>query len=299
LKARLKRIKRIGADPFYPLNPCSLKIHNSITFDLSYQKMNLTDTHIHLYAEEFDADRSQLIDEARKAGVERFFLPNIDEQSVSGVFELTKAFPGVCFPMLGLHPCYVNETYKEQLAAIRKHINEHSKEIIAIGEIGLDFYWDLTFKSQQEFAFREQALLAAEMKLPISIHSRNSTGELINLLREINHPDLKGVFHCFSGDINQADEVMNMGFYLGIGGVVTFKNSGLEKIVSEVPLEFIVLETDGPYLAPTPFRGKRNNPSYLKLIAERVAEIKNLSLEEIAAATTKNAVELFNLGKKN
>ena len=198
--------------------------------------------------------------------------------------------------MLGLHPCYVNESFKEQLAAIRNQIEIHKKKIVAIGEIGLDFYWDVTFKSQQEIAFREQAILAGEMRLPISIHSRNSTSELINLLREINHQDLKGVFHCFSGDINQADEIMNMGFYLGIGGVVIFKNSGLEKIVAEVPLEFIVLETDGPYLAPTPFRGKRNNPAYLKIIAEKIAEIKNITVEEVGRITTDNANRFLSWG---
>lgn len=196
---------------------------------------------------------------------------------------------------MGLHPCYVNEGYKEQLTAIRKQITERKSEIFAVGEIGLDFYWDLTFKKQQEEAFREQVIWAHELDLPISIHSRNSTGELIQILHDLNLPGLKGVFHCFSGDINQADNIMNMGFFFGIGGVVTFKNSSLERIVADIPIDFIVLETDGPYLAPTPYRGKLNKPQYLRLIAEKVAEIKNISTEEVARITSENAQKLFRL----
>lgn len=261
--------------------------------------MKLTDTHIHLYADEFTGEIDKLIVEAGNQGVERFLLPNIDVNSIDIVFNLSQRFPERCFAMMGLHPCYVNESYEEQLNTIRKHIAKRKNEIVAIGEIGLDFYWDLTFKQQQEAAFRQQVIWAHELSLPISIHSRNSTGELIDILHDLNLPELKGVFHCFSGDINQADNIMNMGFFFGIGGVVTFKNSGLEKIVADIPIEFIVLETDGPYLAPTPFRGKLNKPQYLRIIAEKVAEIKNITTEEVAAITSENARKLFKLPVSN
>jgi len=258
--------------------------------------MGLTDTHIHLYAEEFNNDREELMRAAADAGVQRFLLPNIDATSVDDLYSLCNSWPGTCFPMMGLHPCYIKEDYHEQLETIHKSLQLHRDAIIAVGEIGLDFYWDVTFRKEQEEAFRIQSQWAEAMNLPISIHSRNSTTELIQILHELNLPRLRGVFHCFSGDINQADEVMNMGFFLGIGGVVTFKNSGLEKIVSDIPLEFLVLETDGPYLAPTPFRGKRNKPEYLKLIAHKVAEIKGVTYEEVARLTTENANRLFKLG---
>jgi TatD DNase family protein len=258
-------------------------------------EMNLTDTHIHLYSEDFDTDRESLLEKAGAAGVQRMLMPNIDAGSVDGMFRLVDAYPGKCFAMMGLHPCYVNEDYRNQLSLIRKHLDENRDRIIAVGEIGLDFHWDLTWKKEQEEAFREQCRWAAEMKLPISIHSRNSTAELINILRDMNLPELTGVFHCFSGDINQADEIMNMGFYLGIGGVVTFKNSSLASIVRDVPLEFILLETDAPYLAPTPYRGKRNEPAYLRLIAEKIAEIKQLPLDKIAQITSLNAEKLFRI----
>jgi TatD DNase family protein len=197
--------------------------------------------------------------------------------------------------MVGLHPCYVNAGYKLQLDEINSNLNMNRDRVVAVGEIGLDYHWDLTFKMEQIEAFKIQVLWAAELGLPISIHSRNSTQEIIDILRELNLKELKGVFHCYSGDINQADEIINMGFYLGIGGVVTFKNSELSEIVNQVPLERIVLETDGPYLAPTPFRGKRNEPSYLRLIAEKVAEIKKITLDEVAGVTTTNALNIFNL----
>ncbi len=255
----------------------------------------LIDTHIHLYAEEFDADRDHLVQKALNAGVGKFLLPNIDPESVEGMFQLCENFPDHCFPMMGLHPCYVKEDYVDQLKTIKSHLEKKQAKIIAIGEIGLDFHWDLTFKSEQEIVFREQVLWAHELNLPIAIHSRNSTNEIIKILHELNLKNLKGVFHCFSGDINQADEILNMGFYFGIGGVVTFKNSGLDKIVADLPMSAIILETDGPYLAPTPYRGKRNEPSYLKLVAEKLAEIKGLTLEEIGKITTQNAVKLFKL----
>jgi TatD DNase family protein len=255
----------------------------------------ITDTHIHLYAEEYDSDRKPLINQALAAGVDRFLLPNIDGNSLDGMMSLVHDYPGVCFPMIGLHPCYIKADYLQQLQLIRSALEKHSKDVIAIGEIGLDFYWDLTFKTEQEKAFREQVQWAIEMNLPIAIHSRNSTNELIEILKDINSTSLTGVFHCFSGTQEQATVILDMGFYLGIGGVATFKNSGLDKIIPEIPLDRILLETDGPYLAPVPFRGKRNEPAYLKMIAEKVAAIKGITLEELAIATSENATNLFKI----
>lgn len=231
--------------------------------------------------------------EAVEAGVTRFLLPNIDVDSLSVMIELCNLHPSMCFPMFGLHPCYVKEDYKSQLETIKQAYSGYSGVKAAIGEIGLDFYWELTFKQQQIEAFRDQVIWAHQEKLPVSIHSRESTAEILTILRELRLPGIKGVLHCFSGDINQADEAMNLGFLLGIGGVVTFKKSTLGEIVKEVPMEFIILETDGPYLAPTPYRGKRNNPAYLKLIADKVAEIKNLEPHQVSEITTSNALKLF------
>lgn len=253
----------------------------------------ITDTHIHLYAEEYDPDREKLIAQALEAGIGRFLMPNIDETSVAGMFDLFRRHPGVCYPMAGLHPCYVTADYKLKLESVRKVLEENLKTVVAIGEIGLDFYWDLTYKNEQELVFREQVSWALEYDLPIVIHSRNSTDELIKILKEINSSELQGVFHCFSGNAAQADEIMRMGFYLGLGGVATFKNGGLDKIIPDLPLDRILLETDGPYLAPVPYRGKRNEPAYLKLISEKIATLKNISAKELAEATNRNVEHLF------
>lgn len=254
--------------------------------------MILTDTHIHLYAEEFNPDRQELIERAISGGVKNFLMPNVDHTSIEGLFQLSNAHPGNCFPMMGLHPCYVTADWKEQLKPIRKALDGERHRVVAVGEIGLDFYWDLSFKWEQELVFREQMQWAAELELPVSIHSRNSTAEIISIIREMNL-GVTTVFHCFSGDMNQADEIVNLGGYLGIGGVVTFKNSTLSDIVRDAPADRLLLETDAPYLAPTPCRGKRNIPEYLKFIAERVAEIRKQSLDEIAAITTRNAQRVF------
>jgi len=272
-------------------------VTGEFTISLGHTIM-LTDSHIHLYAEEYDSDRDLLVEQALQAGVGRFLMPNIDNTSLEGMLSLCDKYPGVCYPMIGLHPCYIKGEYQAQLEVIRKALETHRNRVVAIGEIGLDFYWDLTFKKEQELAFREQVQWALEMNLPIVIHSRNSTNELIEILKEINNPELQGVFHCFSGNAEQAEEILKMGFYLGIGGVVTFKNSGLDKIIPQLPLDRILLETDGPYLAPTPFRGKRNEPGYLKLIAEKVAEIKGISLDEVGKTTSANTSKLFNISDK-
>lgn len=261
-------------------------------------QMNLTDTHIHLYAEEYEGDRTELINAALNAGVKRFIIPNIDSSSLDGMFQLTKSYPGTCLPMMGLHPCYVKENFRDELKVIYSTLSNPEANAVAIGEIGLDFYWDLTFRNEQETALKEQLHWAAEFNLPVAIHSRNSTDEVIAILKELQSLNLKGVFHCFSGDMKQAESILALGFYLGIGGVVTFKNSGLDKIVAEIPIANLVLETDGPYLAPAPYRGKRNVPSYLKLVAEKIADVKGISLEEVSDITTANAVKLFGLSSK-
>lgn len=253
--------------------------------------MNITDTHIHLYADEFDADRNSLITDAVNKGVKRFFIPNIDSASFEGLYRVCDEFPENCFPMMGLHPCSVKENYKEELSKVE--IEFSKRKFYAVAEIGIDLYWDKTFVTQQEDAFRTQIHWAAERKLPIVIHSRNSTEEIINILKEYSNLSLSGIFHCFSGTIEQSQEIISMGFYLGIGGVVTFKNSGLDKVIEKINLENIVLETDAPYLAPVPFRGKRNEPSYILNVLKKISEIKNISPEEIAAITTKNAEKIF------
>ncbi len=253
----------------------------------------ITDTHIHLYAEEYDSDRDQLIAQAINAGTGRFLMPNIDDTSVAGMFDLYNRYPGICYPMAGLHPCYVKDDYKIKLEKIKAVLDANLQKVVAIGETGLDFYWDLTFKNEQELVFREQVAWAISYNLPVVIHSRNSTDELIAILKDINSEKLKGVFHCFSGNAAQAEAIIDLGFYFGLGGVATFKNSGLDKIIPSLRLDRILLETDAPYLAPVPYRGKRNEPAYLKLIAEKIAELKNITPGELAAITNQNVELLF------
>lgn len=255
--------------------------------------MNICDTHTHLYAEEFNADRNLLINDANKKGVNKFFLPNIDSSSFNGLYQVCDEFPENCFPMMGLHPCSVKENYKEELAKAEAEFEK--RKFYAIGEIGIDLYWDKTFVEQQKEAFKIQIGWAAEKKLPIVIHSRNSTDEIIKILKAHSHLNLFGIFHCFSGNIEQANEIIEMGFYLGIGGVVTFKNSGLDKVIEKINLENIVLETDAPYLAPIPFRGKRNEPSYILNVVKKISEIKNVSEEDVANITSANAGKVFGL----
>lgn len=253
--------------------------------------MNITDTHIHLYAEEYDIDREALILQAKKAGVNRFYLPNIDSTSINSMLQLEVKYPDVCFPMMGLHPCYVKDNFQEELNTVEEWLGKRTFK--AIGEIGIDLYWDKTFIKEQEIAFKKQIEWAHHYHLPIVIHSRNSFDEVYALLIEMQACKPWGIFHCFSGTIEQAKKVIDLGFYIGIGGVVTYKNSGLDKVVAEIDLKHLVLETDGPYLAPTPFRGKRNLPEYILKVAERIAEIKNISVEEVAMTTSQNADSVF------
>ena len=251
----------------------------------------LTDTHIHLYASEFDEDRKVLLEQARENGVHRFFLPNIDRMSIEPMLELEQHYPDMCFPMMGLHPCYVKENWQEELAIVEEWWTKRS--FCAVGEIGIDLYWDKTFLAAQQEVFARQIQLANRLNRPIVIHSRESFAEIMAVLDDHPKSAPQGIFHCFSGTVEQAQEVIRRGFYVGIGGVVTFKKSGLDEVVKSIPLEHIVLETDGPYLAPTPHRGKRNIPSYLRLVAEKVAELKNCSVAEVADITTKNSKDIF------
>jgi len=254
--------------------------------------MILTDTHTHLYSKEFDADRTDLIESAIKIGVKRFFLPNIDTASIPGMLLVEQQFPDHCFAMMGLHPCSVNSNYQDELLVIKQWLQK--RKFSAIGEIGIDLYWDKTFLQQQQDAFRTQINLAKEYQLPYVIHSRNSFNEVMEIVNEFKNDSIKAVFHCFSGNVQQAEEVIAAGnFKLGIGGVVTFKNSGLDKVVEAIDLKHLVLETDAPYLAPIPHRGKRNEPGYLVSIAKKIAEIKNISVEEVASVTTQNSIEVF------
>lgn len=256
--------------------------------------MVVTDTHTHLYAGEFDNDREEVIRKARDLGINRFFLPNIDSASIPALFRLSDQYPGVCFPMMGLHPCSVNERYNDELKVVEYWLAR--RKFYAIGEIGIDLYWDKTFIDQQVDAFARQVDLAIKMKLPVVIHTRESFDVAFETISKMNCAGLKGIFHCFSGTLEQAEKVIALGgFKLGIGGVLTFKNAGVDKVVREIPLRHLVLETDAPYLAPVPFRGKRNDPEYLIEVLRFLAALKNLTVEEVAEVTTRNSVEVFSV----
>jgi len=256
--------------------------------------MQFIDTHTHLYSNEFDTDREAAVHKAFESGVEIMLLPNIDHNSWQPMLELCSQFPANCFAMAGLHPTSVlPETVESEMAEVVRQLE--SGNYIAIGEIGIDLYWDKMHQVLQEEVFLYQVQLAKKYKLPIAIHVRKSFGEVWRILESENGPGLKGVFHCFPGDEMQARQVIDAGFILGIGGVVTFKNSHLQKVVAAVGPEHIILETDAPYLAPVPYRGKRNEPSYIPVIAEKVAELCGLSVETVAEITTGNAKRLFNL----
>lgn len=252
----------------------------------------IIDTHTHLYAEEFDADRTSLIKKAINNGVQKFYLPNIDSSSIEGMHRLEEEFPQHCFPMMGLHPCSVNATVDTELAMVKSWLEK--RKYYAIGEIGIDLYWDKTFLKEQQHAFETQIHWALEYNYSIVIHCRDAFDEIYEILSSFKTLP-KAIFHCFSGNTEQANKIIELGnFKLGIGGVVTFKNSGLDKVVENIALEHLVLETDAPYLAPVPFRGKRNEPGYIMEVARKVAQIKNSSLEEVGEITSKNAGFIFN-----
>ena len=257
--------------------------------------MQFIDTHSHLYSSQFDEDRTQVINDAISSGVSTILLPNISSEYTKGMLEICDEFPENCFPMMGLHPCDVNE---DNIEAEILHV-EHELAIgryIAVGEIGLDLYWDKTKLEVQKKAFIHQIELAKKNKLPIAIHVRDSFAEAIEIIEKLNDESLRGVFHCFTGSVEDAQRVINLGgFYLGIGGVLTFKNSGLDKTIAAIELKNLILETDAPYLAPTPFRGKRNESRYIVNIAEKLAEVHQIEIVDVAKITTLNAKKLFEL----
>ncbi len=253
--------------------------------------MKFIDTHCHLYVEEFIADVNEVIKKAMENGVEKFYLPSIDSSEMQNLLELEAAYKENCFAMAGLHPCSVKENYEEELDLVEFWLKR--RRFAAIGEIGLDFYWDTTFSEEQYRAFSQQMQWGLDFDLPIVIHTRNAMEETINSVKPFAAKGLRGIFHCFSGNRAQAEEIISMGFLLGIGGVITFKNSGLAESIKDIPLEYMVLETDAPYLAPVPFRGRRNESSYIPLIAKKLADVKNIPLEEVARVTTENAEKVF------
>lgn len=253
--------------------------------------MNLIDTHTHLYSDDFAGDRKEMIERAILAGISRLYMPGIDSTCIDGMLLLEQQYAGVCIPMMGLHPCYVKENYKEELQIVKDWLDK--RPFVAIGEIGLDFYWDSTFADQQLEAFNMQMEWALEKSISIVIHTRNAMQLTIDAVKPFAARGLKGIFHCFSGSYESAVQITNMGFYLGIGGVLTYKNAGLPAALEKIDLTHMVLETDAPYLTPVPFRGKRNESAYVVHVAEKLAEVKKVSLEDVAAITTKNALKIF------
>jgi len=255
--------------------------------------MHFIDTHTHLYLPEFDADRDEVVKRAVGNGISKMLLPNIDIESVDKMLSAVMRYPGICYPMTGLHPTSVKQDYLNQLAMLETLLRR--QKFVAIGEIGIDLYWDKTFLKEQLIAFRRQIAFASDNGLPVVIHSRDAFPEVFSVLDEFKGNPLKGVFHAFSGNIKDAERGISMGLKLGIGGIVTFKNSGLDKIVRETGPENLILETDSPYLAPVPYRGKRNESSYICIINKKLADIFGMNEEETASITYSNSAELFNL----
>ncbi len=249
------------------------------------------DTHTHLYDVQFGEDRDEMIVRALSAGVERMYLPNCDSSTLPAMLDLVAAFPRNCFPMMGLHPCSVKEDYKAELDLVRRELE--TGRYFGVGEIGLDYYWDTAFVSAQQEAFRIQTDWAIQFGLPIIIHTRESLADGMAIVREKQQGSLKGIFHCFGGTVEEAEEIIDLGCYIGIGGVATFKNSILPQTLTHIDLQHIVLETDAPYLAPVPYRGKRNESAYIPLIARKIAEIKNCPVEIVETITTENARKIF------
>lgn len=255
--------------------------------------MIITDTHTHLYSESFDTDRNEVIDRAIENGITRFFIPSIDSSYIESMYDLEKQYPEHIFLMAGLHPTHVKHDYKNELSIIVRQLEQRS--FFAIGEIGIDLYWDKTMLREQQDAFRFQIQLAKKYSLPIVIHCRDAFNEVFEVLELEKSDDLKGIFHCFTGTLEQAKKAISYNMKLGIGGVVTFKNGKIDQYLSKIPISEIVLETDAPYLSPTPFRGKRNESAYLLHILEKVASIYKLQRDVIARITTQNSIDIFKI----
>lgn len=252
----------------------------------------ITDTHTHLYSEQYKEDQAQMIKRAKKAGVSRFFIPAIDSSYTQAMLDLEKAYPNDVYLMMGLHPTSVKENFRDELASVKKWLD--TREFYAVGEIGIDLYWDRSFLKQQQEAFRTQIQWAKEKKLPIVIHCRDAFNEIFEVLEKEKGTDLYGIFHCFTGTLEQAKKAISYNMKLGIGGVATFKNGKIDQFLNEIDLEHIVLETDAPYLAPVPYRGKRNESSYITHVIDRLVDIYEVSFKEIAEITTQNSKEIFN-----
>lgn len=253
--------------------------------------MILIDTHTHLYLKEFEKDLEEVLQRARNAGIGKFYLPCIDSTVIDDMLKMEARYTHEFFPMMGLHPCSVKENYLEELKIVEEYLSK--RKFAAAGEIGLDFYWDTTFKNEQYIAFTRQMELALDYNLSIVIHTRNAMRETIDAVKPFAAKGLSGIFHCFGDSKETAKQIIDMGFYLGIGGVLTYKKANLPEALEDIDLKHIVLETDAPYLSPVPYRGKRNESSYLLKIAEKLAEVKKVSLEEVARITTENAEKIF------
>lgn len=255
--------------------------------------MIFIDSHTHLYLENFEEDRDKTIENAINEGVKYMLLPAIDKSTFCEMKALSNLYPENCFPMIGLHPTSIKENYLEEIELVETELEKGG--YCAIGEIGIDLYWDKTYEEDQKKAFRHQLRLAKKYNLPVAIHTRDSFDAVYEIVKEEQDGNLKGVFHCFTGNLQEANKIIDLGFLMGIGGIVTFKNSGQDKIVADIPLEHILLETDSPFLTPTPYRGKRNESAYIKIIAQKIADIKSISIEKVAEITTSNTLNLFNL----
>lgn len=253
----------------------------------------MIDTHAHIYTKEFKDDLAGVIGNCQEKGVEKIFMPNIDEDSIELMLEVERKYPEMCFSMMGLHPSSVNKTFQKQLYDVESWLGK--RKFIAVGEIGIDLYWDKSLQAFQEEAFKIQIMLAKKHRLPIVIHCREAFEETISIVEDLYDETLTGVFHCFSGSLKEAERVTDLGFYLGIGGVVTFKNGSLDKVIPDILLESIVLETDSPYLSPAPYRGKRNEPANVSVIAKKIADLKETEIGNVIKATTKNAEKLFSI----
>ncbi|MFT6866111.1 MAG: TatD DNase family protein [Cyclobacteriaceae bacterium] len=253
--------------------------------------MKLVDSHAHIYSEEFEKDIHEVIERSKEVGIEKIFMPNVDHESIDPMLELSNKYPDYCIPMMGLHPCSVKRGFEKDLYEVETWLNKGG--FSAVGEIGTDLYWDKTLFEEQKEAFKIQCGWAVKFKLPVVIHCRESIDETIDLVKPFYENGMKGVFHCFTGSLAQAKEITEMGFKLGLGGVSTFKNGGLEPVIKSIDLNHFVLETDSPYLAPVPNRGKRNEPSLIKNVALKIAEILDKDVNEIAEITTSNSYALF------
>jgi TatD DNase family protein len=251
----------------------------------------MIETHAHIYLKEFRNDLDEIVESCKQIGISKIYMPNIDSTSIDDMLEVENRYPDFCVPMMGLHPGSVEKDYQKELYLVEEWLGK--RMFAAVGEIGMDLYWDKTFAEEQKEVFQYQIELAKKHNLPIVVHNRNAFSETYGIVEKLNNPELTGIFHCFTGTITEAEKIVSLGFYLGIGGVVTYKKGGLDKVLPEIKLSHLVLETDSPYLTPVPFRGKRNQPGYLKYIVEKIVELKQCTFEEVEQATTANAKEIF------